>query len=413
MCLCCGAKFDDGEHKMRGPYLEMPYIWVCQWCWKKDYLFFPDREMFTNPSITIAPEPKEPLLPKRTKETLQLSIVPERRIQLKQVDKKVSDLHFDVRNPRLRHLGKIEIEADVEKLLWKEPSTRTLYREIEYTQGLSTPLLVDENGVVREGNRRLVCLKKLIERISIGETDVPMYKVEKVPCYVLPRGTQEDDVALYLALEHVTGKKEWRPVNQAGQVYDLHRIYGLSFARISDILGRSQSSIRVMEKAYSATLAYHELFPEDNAWMSKYSYFFEGYRYRQTAEWLNIEGNLNRLANWIHDGTIAKGAQVRKLTLIIGDTISNDQQRLSVEQKESDRRLISLTQRTRDLIASFEALRKKGRLSGEAVKAIRDLHLELTRFMGEEKKTKGVRGTKAKGRRATSRIPRKRGRGRH
>ena len=45
VCLCCGMKFDDGKHKIRGPYLKMPYIWVCQWCWEKDYLFFPDKKM--------------------------------------------------------------------------------------------------------------------------------------------------------------------------------------------------------------------------------------------------------------------------------------------------------------------------------------------------------------------------------
>jgi len=43
VCLCCGTPFDDKEHRMRGPYLTMPYIWVCEWCWRKPYLFFPDR----------------------------------------------------------------------------------------------------------------------------------------------------------------------------------------------------------------------------------------------------------------------------------------------------------------------------------------------------------------------------------
>ena len=206
MCLCCGTKFDEGKHKMRGPYLEMPYIWVCEWCWKKDYLFFPDKEMFAKITERTVPEPNEPIRQRRRGGTLQLSIVPERQINLKQVYKNVTDLHFDIKNPRFRHLGRIETEDDVERFLWKEPSTRTLFREIESTQGLSTPLLVDDQGVVREGNRRLVCLKRLIGKIKVGESDVPMYKVDRIPCYILPKGTPEDDIALYLALEHVTGK---------------------------------------------------------------------------------------------------------------------------------------------------------------------------------------------------------------
>lgn len=31
------------ESKIRGPYLTSPYIWVCEWCWKKAYLSFPDK----------------------------------------------------------------------------------------------------------------------------------------------------------------------------------------------------------------------------------------------------------------------------------------------------------------------------------------------------------------------------------
>jgi hypothetical protein len=381
MCLCCGAKFDEGKHRMRGPYLEMPYIWVCQWCWEKDYLFFPDKPMFSNVNIPPTAEVAEVPRRKHGGGTLQLSIVPERRIRLRQVDRKVADLHFDLRNPRLRHLGKLETEADVERLLWKEPSTRTLYREIEYTQGLSTPLLVDKNGVVREGNRRLVSLRRLIAKISVGESDVPMFKVEKVPCYVLPKGTHEDDIALYLALEHVTGKKEWRPVNQAGQVYDLHRIYGLSFSRISDILGRSQSNIRTMEKAYGATLEYHGLFPDDGSWMSKYSYFFEAYRHRQTSEWLAIDGNLGRLAELINSGKISKGAEIRNLQLIISDSALVSKKRLSHVQRESDKRLISLTRQTREMLS----LMKQGRLTKEAREAVKSLHLELTKFMGRRR----------------------------
>jgi hypothetical protein len=43
VCLCCGQPFDNAERKKRGPYLTMPYIWVCEWCWKQPHLFFPDH----------------------------------------------------------------------------------------------------------------------------------------------------------------------------------------------------------------------------------------------------------------------------------------------------------------------------------------------------------------------------------
>ena len=387
MCLCCGAKFDNGPHRLRGPYLEMPYIWVCQWCWEKPYLFFPDKQEFATSTIQGTPDAASPARrPRSGGGTLQLSIVPEREIQLKQVYRNVSDLHFDVRNPRLRHLGKLDSEEDVERLLWKEPSTRTLYREIEYTQGLSTPLIVDEDGVVREGNRRLVCLKKLIAKITEGETDVPMYKIAKVPCYVFPRRTPEDDIALYQALEHVTGKKEWRPMNQAAHVFDLRNEYDLSFARISDILGRSQANIRSMEKAYRATLEYHELFPDDGSWMGKYSYFFEAYRHRQTTEWLNIEGNLKRLGEWIHSGKISKGAEIRNLQLIIGDSRTNKVEDLTREQKKADRKLVALNNYSQEIINQLMLLKKDGRLTKGALATVKRLQAELDRYVKDTRK---------------------------
>src|SRR6266581_1591989 len=43
ICLCCGSRFDEDKHKMRGPYDAGPYRYVCEWCWKKSYMFFPDK----------------------------------------------------------------------------------------------------------------------------------------------------------------------------------------------------------------------------------------------------------------------------------------------------------------------------------------------------------------------------------
>lgn len=59
VCLVCGQKFDDPKAKglrdphgkfrkprtIMGPYLEMPYIWVCKACHDLPFLFFPDKKM--------------------------------------------------------------------------------------------------------------------------------------------------------------------------------------------------------------------------------------------------------------------------------------------------------------------------------------------------------------------------------
>ena len=43
VCLCCGLPFDRKTRELKGPYLHGPYIWVCKWCWRKPFLFFPDK----------------------------------------------------------------------------------------------------------------------------------------------------------------------------------------------------------------------------------------------------------------------------------------------------------------------------------------------------------------------------------
>jgi hypothetical protein len=296
----------------------------------------------------------------------------------------VSKLKLDLDNPRYRHLGPLKTDEEMSKALWKETSTRTLYREIEAAQGLSNPMIVDSNMVVREGNRRLVCLRKLIATIRDGESDVPLTKIQRAPCFILPANTKEEDIAMFLTLEHVAGKKEWRPVNQAAHVYDLHNVHGLQFPRIAGIIGKSQSALKSMEKAYGATLEYHKLYPTDETWMSKYSYFFELFRHRRSSEWANVDGNVERLSKWIHQGKISKGAEIRKLHLIIGSPETNDPS-LSDSQKESDRHLISLIHQSGDIMKSLYALKKEGKLTAEALTAAKSLNLELTKLIQDSK----------------------------
>lgn len=384
VCLCCGSKFDNEKYKRRGPYLEMPYIWVCQWCWDKPYLFFPDKVFNRNSDTPIFDE--RLLTPKHGSDggTMHLSIAPERTLKTRLSHKSVSKLKLDLNNPRYRHLGPFKTEEEMTKALWKETSTRTLYREIEAAQGLSNPMLVDSNMIVREGNRRLVCLRRLIDTIRAGESDVPLVKILKAPCFLLPANTKEEDIAMFLTLEHVTGKKEWRPVNQAAHVYDLHNVHGLEFSRIAEIIGRSQSALRSMERAYGATLEYHRLYPSDETWMGKYSYFFELFRHKRTSEWAGVKGNLERLSKWIHQGKISKGVEIRKLHLIIGNPETVDPA-LSQSQRESDRHFISLVHQTADIMKTLHALRDQGQLTTEALAAAESLNSDLSRFIRDSK----------------------------
>jgi hypothetical protein len=384
VCLCCGSKFDEGQHKRRGPYLKMPYIWVCQWCWEKPYLFFPDKFRGSSEVPKSDTEDQTESKTHKNEGIVRLLINPKRPISARLAVRELNSLHLDLNNPRFRHIECFANESELEKAIWKEPSTKTLYREIEYSQGISNPLMVDANNIVREGNRRLVCLRRLRDKILNGESDVPLFRINEVQCIVLPSSTKEEDIAMHLTSEHVSGKKEWPTVNQAAHVYDLHNKYNLPFIEISRAIGRSESILRITEKAYKTTLAYHRRFPNESEWMSKYSYFYEAFKNRRLQRWISTPGNVERLMDWIQSGAISKGSEVRKLPLLIGDTKFRGKN-LTSQQEEADRYLIQLNAYSAQLVQTIARLKRDGYLTGEALEAIRRLYHQLDQYMGSSR----------------------------
>jgi pyruvate-formate lyase-activating enzyme len=45
VCLSCGLSFNKRNRKIKGPYERGPYRYVCEWCWKLPFLFFPDKKL--------------------------------------------------------------------------------------------------------------------------------------------------------------------------------------------------------------------------------------------------------------------------------------------------------------------------------------------------------------------------------
>ncbi len=70
VCLCCGLPFDRKTRILKGPYLHGPYIWVCSWCWRKPFLFFPDKVLSKNGKGWIPPRKDKPLVTTRNSVTV-------------------------------------------------------------------------------------------------------------------------------------------------------------------------------------------------------------------------------------------------------------------------------------------------------------------------------------------------------
>lgn len=334
-CPCCGSEFDDYEHKLRGPYKGSPYLYICNQCWKKSFFFFPDKtrvsDGFRDPLETLIGNGNQNLSGKVVREvpkTATQAMSKTMRIHLTDrltVDAEVrfiplNELSLDPTNARLRHLNGIVKDRDIEAFLLEQPEVKELYREILWAKGIREPLVVDSKGVVREGNERLVCLRRLSEEAHNGEiSDVSENQFDRPQCLVLPKDIAERDIAIYVAGIHVKGKAKWRAINQAAYLYDLSTKYGMSHEEIRKAVGIAKKTIQTTFSSYGATKAYAEKHPDDKKWPQKYSYYYELFKNEKLRGWAAKNDNLQLFGELIYREKIPKGAYVRNFKTLIDD----------------------------------------------------------------------------------------------
>ena len=150
---------------------------------------------------------------------------------------KVSDLTFDLKNPRLPEFDLTDnaTETEVIKVLWEAMDVKELVMSIAASGFFPhEPLVVaQENGknVVIEGNRRLAAVKVLLNSTLAEElkADLPaITKDAKKALQELPtmRGTHKD-AWRYLGFKHVNGPAKWSSYAKSRYIADIHRNFGI------------------------------------------------------------------------------------------------------------------------------------------------------------------------------------------
>lgn len=260
--------------------------------------------------------------PTSTTKQLEIPITSEKIITADIQSLPLINLKLDPQNVRFRHIQDLMTDEELEESIWKESDTKNLLKEIRFSQGLSEKPLVkkisDSEYIVKEGNRRTVCLRKLSEEISTRKEDnIPIEKIDPLQCVVLPEDVDDAALALYLARIHVSGKKPWSAANQGAHVYDLIRKFDYDWNEIAKAINVSKTTINQMVKAFDATMEYHDKYPNDEGWLRRYSHFLELYKRRNLKEWSDDPKNLEQFRKWVFDGKIPMAIQVRKLEKII------------------------------------------------------------------------------------------------
>ena len=139
---------------------------------------------------------------------------------------------------------------------------------------------------------------------------------------MIPADTHPKDIDLLVARVHVSGKKEWTPLSQAEQIFDMVNKHSMPRAEVASALSLSPQRIQAMFEAYQATLEYGNAYRDDEGkWIHKFSYFYELFRRPALREWAEDSKNLIQFMELIsgEKPRLSVGSQVRELGAIIAN----------------------------------------------------------------------------------------------
>ncbi|KXB08204.1 hypothetical protein AKJ58_00620 [candidate division MSBL1 archaeon SCGC-AAA385D11] len=339
-----------------------------------------------------------------------MNVTPESTTKAELMEVPLPLIRLDPNNVRFCHISSELKDVQMEQLIWKFPATKRLYRQIKWSQGLQEkPILKGEGDhfIVKEGNMRIVCLRKLKQEIEFGDLDSDGFEIDPVRCIVLPKQVSEGEEALLLSRVHVKGKAQWGAFQKAAHIFDLTEKHGFGYADISEGIGVSQVKAKRMKRAFENMLKY-ERDHDDERWMEKYSYFYELEKKRYSKDKKNplpkgwVEKNLGEFMEWIHTNQIEKGEEVRELPKIVGNedayqclrdggTVQEALQVLAQYDPTAGNKIFSRLARLREVINSFrkseedkiDAANNPARFN-----FLKELHKDIDNLISEVEKVK-------------------------
>ena len=196
----------------------------------------------------------------------------------------VSELAFDVRNPRLPEfdLTGTTPEVEVIRILWEAMDVRELVLSIAASGFFPhEPLIVareSDKNVVIEGNRRLAAVKLLLHpdlAKEVGAVVPAPAETERRTLEELPviRETREG-AWRYLGFKHVNGPAKWSSYAKSKYIAEVHRNYGVTLKDIGKQIGDTHKTVQrlyrglmVIEQAER-----HKLFSREDRWRRHFSF---------------------------------------------------------------------------------------------------------------------------------------------
>lgn len=267
-----------------------------------------------------------------TDDSIETMVLLDRQIQVRNTTKPLSDLKLDPENPRIRNElvateadGGHLTESEIEELLWEKDETKKLYRAIQASGGLQKSIYITPGGKAVEGNERITALRRIQQDLDEGgqydeEKEAMMEElVENVPVKIFPEDMTEREKDLFLAREHVAGKAEWPPLEQAAHMYKMYEEDALTQQEIAELLGRSRSWVSQKINAYAWTEEYLEEYGREN--ISDFSYFEEAYKKKGQIEDAGLDlddpDDMAAFHRIVNNKEIPRAIDVRKLPKLL------------------------------------------------------------------------------------------------
>ena len=197
---------------------------------------------------------------------------------------KVSDLAFDLKNPRLPEfdLKDNATETDVIQVLWEAMDVREVVMSIAASGFYSyEPLIVAQEGgqnIVIEGNRRLAAVRVLLNPALAEDlnVDLPIITEDaKKALQELPtvRGTRED-AWRYLGFKHVNGPAKWSSYAKSRYIADVHRKLGIKLEDIASQIGDTHNTVQRLFRGLMVIEQAERLkvFHREDRWRNHFSF---------------------------------------------------------------------------------------------------------------------------------------------
>ena len=277
----------------------------------------------------------------------------------------VSELAFDIRNPRLPEFDLTDTtpEAEVIRILWETMDVRELVMSIAASGFFPhEPLIVaqesDENVVI-EGNRRLAAVKLLL-RPDLAEevgAEVPVLAetirkaLEELP---IIRETREG-AWRYLGFKHVNGPAKWSSYAKSKYIAEVHRNYGVNLKDIGKQIGDTH---KMVQRLYRGLMVIEQaekqkLFNREDRWRGHFSFshLYTGIDYPGIGGFIGLRPLVDESSQPVPTD---KMGELRELCLWMYGSKKEGKPPL-IEQQNPDLRYLESVVTNREAIAALRA----------------------------------------------------------